>query len=199
MMWKEWIFKYRGYLPVIPCLVLILFSNPSQKAAITSLLLVVFGEATRIFSVAYTGGKTRSNRTNADRLITDGPYSRVRNPIYIGNFFIGLGLVFLFNVWMPYILLIYVPLFLFEYGTIISVEESFLFSKFGDEYRRYRQSVSSILPLCKRYKGEKVIPSFIGAFKSERDTFITIFVVYLLTFIVWCLNTNISNRLMSRM
>ncbi|MEA3431465.1 MAG: hypothetical protein U9R01_02125 [candidate division WOR-3 bacterium] len=118
---------------------------------------------------------------------------------YVGNFFIGLGFIFLFNVWVPYIFLIYIPLFLIEYGIIMNVEENFLFSKFGDGYRRYRQNVPSILPLFKRYDGEKVTPNFIKALKSERHTLITILIVYLLTFIVWSLNTNISNRLMPPM
>ncbi len=198
-MWKEWIFKHRGYLPVLPCLVIIFFSNPSQRAMVASLFLVAFGETIRLLSVAYIGGRTRNDRTNAEKLVTNGPYSIVRNPIYVGNFFIGLGYIFLFNVWMPYIFLIYIPLFLVEYGIIMNVEENFLLSKFESNYRRYKQNVPSVLPLFKRYNGEKVTPNFVRALKSERDTLITILIVYILTFIVWSLNTNISNRLMPRM
>lgn len=166
---------------------------------VASLFLVAFGETIRLLSVAYIGGRTRNDRTNAEKLVTNGPYSIVRNPIYVGNFFIGLGYIFLFNVWMPYIFLIYIPLFLVEYGIIMNVEENFLLSKFESNYRRYKQNVPSVLPLFKRYNGEKVTPNFVRALKSERDTLITILIVYLLTFIVWSLNTNISNRLMPRM
>ena len=183
-MQKNWIFKYRGYLPVIPGLILIFFSNLSRNSIIVSIFFVILGEFIRIYSVAYTGKETRSNKTKAETLISDGPYSMVRNPIYLGNFFIGLGFIFLFNVWMPYIILLYIFFFSVEYGIIISVEEKFLFEKFGDKYKKYKESVAIILPIHKRYSGEKIIPDFNASFKSERDTFITILIVYLLTCVV---------------
>ncbi len=183
-MQKNWIFKYRGYLPVIPGLILIFFSNLSRNSIIVSIFFVILGEFLRIYSVAYTGKETRSNKTKAETLISDGPYSMVRNPIYLGNFFIGLGFIFLFNVWMPYIILLYIFFFSVEYGIIISVEEKFLFEKFGEKYKKYKESVPIILPIRKRYREEKVIPDFKASLKSERDTFITILIVYLLTCVV---------------
>ncbi|OYD14226.1 hypothetical protein CH333_08520 [candidate division WOR-3 bacterium JGI_Cruoil_03_44_89] len=185
MMWKKWIFRYRGCIPVLPCLVLILLSNPCRKPVVVSLLLVVFGELIRILSTAYIGGRSRSSEIKAKRLISDGPYSRVRNPIYIGNFFIGLGFVFLFNVWVSYILPIYISLFLVEYAIIINTEENFLLTKFEEEYKRYKQSVPSIIPLLRRYNGERITPNFIRALKSERDTLVTIILVYLLAYLAW--------------
>ncbi|MCD5384264.1 isoprenylcysteine carboxylmethyltransferase family protein [candidate division WOR-3 bacterium] len=181
---KKWIFKHRGCLPVLPGLLLILFSKPYKETLIISLFLMALGELIRIFSVAYIGGRTRGSRTNAERLVTAGPYGIVRNPIYIGNFFIGMGFVSLFNLWLPWMFLIYIPLFFLEYKIIIDVEEEFLLAKFGDEYRRYRRDVPSIFPLPKRYNRDKINPDFIRALKSERDTFITIVLVYLLTYLV---------------
>ena len=88
----EWFFKYRDYTP-IPLIIALLFVNdPTVFSATIGLLAVVFGELFRIYTVAFIGtvSRTRSDSTG-QKLVTNGPFGIVRNPLYVGNFFIVLG------------------------------------------------------------------------------------------------------------
>jgi len=79
------------------------------------------------------GGKHR--RIHADTLVQDGLFAHCRNPLYIGNIFIQLGLLGVLNSPAGYAL--GVPFVLLVYGAIVTAEEEFLRGKFGAEYERY--------------------------------------------------------------
>lgn len=68
-------------------------------------------------------------------LVTDGPFRWSRNPLYLANIILYIGITLLFNALWPFVLLI--PLFgLFEWG-VIRREERYLLAKFGEPYRAY--------------------------------------------------------------
>lgn len=74
-------------------------------------------------------GKPRS-------LITEGPYARTRNPIYLGFLCISLGIALLF----ANVLALVGPLLFFSFISmfIIPFEEEILIKTFGDNYSKYR-------------------------------------------------------------
>lgn len=79
------------------------------------------------------GGNQR--RVYAEDLVTEGLFSHVRNPLYVGNalIIVGLGIMsnsLLFN-------LILTPLFLFFYQAIVRAEEDYLQNRFGQDFVRY--------------------------------------------------------------
>jgi len=82
-------------------------------------------------------------------LIRSGPYSFVRNPLYIAFFFYLLGLGLILSPSMTYIVNPLFALFLIPY-TIR--EEKILSKKFGSEYTDYRSAVPAIFPFKKRIK-----------------------------------------------
>jgi protein-S-isoprenylcysteine O-methyltransferase Ste14 len=84
----------------------------------------------------YTLGRSFSVRPKAVALVTNGIYSRIRNPIYIfGEFFlIGVALI-IWRIEMLAILLILIPIQVLRARREAAVLES----KFGDEYREYRK------------------------------------------------------------
>jgi protein-S-isoprenylcysteine O-methyltransferase Ste14 len=68
-------------------------------------------------------------------LVTGGPFRWTRNPLYLANVLIYLGIALLVNALWPLLLLI--PLIvLFEWG-VIRREERYLLAKFGEPYRAY--------------------------------------------------------------
>jgi protein-S-isoprenylcysteine O-methyltransferase Ste14 len=73
------------------------------------------------------------------RLVFDGPYRFSRNPDYIGQALVYVGVALLANSWWP---LFIFPLVLFVVQRfVIEREERYLEGKFGEEYREYRARV----------------------------------------------------------
>jgi len=73
------------------------------------------------------------------RLVLSGPYRYSRNPDYIGQLVLSLGITLVANTWWP-ILLLPPVLGLIECG-VVRREEKYLETKFGQEYRNYKQCV----------------------------------------------------------
>ena len=72
-------------------------------------------------------------------LVTKGPYSFSRNPIYVGLTALYLGLVILFDIVWGFFFLI--PLLAAVHFLVILREEEYLEEKFGQKYRDYKNSV----------------------------------------------------------
>jgi protein-S-isoprenylcysteine O-methyltransferase Ste14 len=155
---KDRIFFYRGYLQglFIAFLVLYVWFFPTHSflrgrldtfADIVGIGNLILGAILRIWAVSHPGRHTRSRTIKAPSLITAGPYACVRNPIYLANFLIGLGLVVLAEAII--LIPVYSIVFGLPYRKIVDQEEGFLRKKFGDEFRRYCEVVPRWLPRLK--------------------------------------------------
>jgi len=72
-------------------------------------------------------------------VVTDGPYRRTRNPLYLAGLGVFLGVGFFINGLAPFLLL--VPLAaLLQWGVIMR-EERYLAAKFGETYLAYQTRV----------------------------------------------------------
>ena len=83
------LFRNRSWLPVPFVLVTLL--APAHSSGINWLIggiLIVFGEWIRMSGVAAAGTVTRRRSREVQRLVTYGIFRWVRNPLYVGNFFI---------------------------------------------------------------------------------------------------------------
>ena len=76
-------------------------------------------------------------------LLTIGPYAYMRHPIYLGAWFITLGLGLLFG--FPLIALVFM---LIWFNLIVHFEEKELLEIYGREYEEYRKKVPKFIP-CK--------------------------------------------------
>jgi protein-S-isoprenylcysteine O-methyltransferase Ste14 len=78
------------------------------------------------------------------RLITQGPYSFVRNPIYLGMFGMMVAAGLALHNWK----LLPAAVVLFAVGTVIRVrsEEKLLRAAFGEEFEAYARRVSAVFP-----------------------------------------------------
>lgn len=153
---REFFFRHRDHVPIpvaAGSLVLLWYWHPDLAAgrpwlavglSVLAAVFIFAGEAIRIWAVGHSGTTTRAKSLKAAALATGGPYAVVRNPIYVGNFVLGLGFVLLTRV--AWVAIAYVVFFAIQYSLIVSIEEEFLEGKFGDEYRSYKKSVRRFLP-----------------------------------------------------
>ena len=138
---------FLGLLPVIPAAFLI---QPRDWNALPVLIRCVAlagiggGLLLRAWAAAHAGSHTRSGTIEGGNLASSGPYSRVRNPIYLGNFILGLGMVALLGD--PWLLPLHFVTFTVLYATIIPAEEQYLAREFGPAYQAYVANVPRLLP-----------------------------------------------------
>ena len=142
---------------------------------------MLLGEYIRICAVRYAGGRTRTRKVGAPSLTVSGPYSICRNPLYLGNIIIYIGVVFLAGG--PYLRELVVIVFAFfciQYALIISLEEQVLKQMFKDEYLNYCLRVPRLLPKITTWvhSSESTL-SLIKTFKTEKRTLQNISLVIL--------------------
>ncbi len=153
----NWIFRYRGVLPL-----LLVFPAAWSMADFRYLgeshelqhiwswgcvAISILGYILRITTVGFVPRGTSGRNTlaqRADSLNTSGWYSVMRNPLYLGNFLIGLGFV---STSVDLLLvLVYVGFFWLYYERVISAEECYLEQKFGAEYKAWAAVTPVFLP-----------------------------------------------------
>jgi|SRR5579863_5996154 len=80
---------------------------------------------------------------HGEQLVADGPFRRVRNPLYLGNMLLVVGVGFLASRVGAAFLII--AMFLFVYRLILREETTLLESQ-GESYRRYYDAVPRLIP-----------------------------------------------------
>lgn len=109
---------------------------------VIGLFVTILGEAIRgaTIGLAYIirGGKDK--KVHAENLVTEGIFRHCRNPLYVGNILMLLGVGILSNSWI-YLGIVF-PIFLFIYQSIVMAEENFLQNKFGFDFTNYCQRVN---------------------------------------------------------
>ncbi len=134
--------KLRFYLGWISAAVVISIAQTSTAGFLAGIPFIIFGELIRIWAQGCIEKRTK--------LAVWGPYAYVRNPLYVGNFLIGLGFVLILsNVW---IVIAYLVGFFFLYRHLIISEEKYLASEHGAAFEDYCKSVPRFFPSLKKYR-----------------------------------------------
>ena len=143
-------FKHRGVL--LPIAVLLLFvpsprlSQDPAWIGVVGLVVAVIGQVIRIATIglAYIIRGGKDHRVYAEELVTTGMYAHSRNPMYLANLFLLVGLALASNSWV--FVLVGVSLAVTMHAAIIAAEEDYLRSTFGAEVERYCARVPRIFP-----------------------------------------------------
>lgn len=122
----------RKGLVLVGCLV----GAPSWPAWAIGLLALLLGSALHV----WTKGVLEQNQ----RLVTAGPYRWTRNPFYLANLSIDLGLCLVIG-WL-WLALVYLLLWTIAYHGTIAREEAHLRQLFGEALDRYRARVPRLRP-----------------------------------------------------
>ncbi|HEX6741254.1 MAG TPA: isoprenylcysteine carboxylmethyltransferase family protein [Sphingomicrobium sp.] len=111
-------------------------------------VLLLMGGAVYLFVASSTAlGKNWSfeARMRTDHeLIRNGPYARVRHPIYLGMLLFLLGLAVALGHWLQVVVAI--PMFIIGTTIRTRLEDHLLESQFGQDFRDYAQSTPALLP-----------------------------------------------------
>lgn len=150
-------FRYRNFLFIVLYLLLFIPSPPlfGEKrlgsdyywvAIVLGLSITVLGQLIRggTIGLAYIVRGGRDKKVYADGLVTEGIFSHVRNPLYVGNILMLLGVGVLANS-LLYTFVV-MPVFLFIYQCIVLAEEHFLRNKFGNDFEEYTKNVHRWIP-----------------------------------------------------
>jgi protein-S-isoprenylcysteine O-methyltransferase Ste14 len=118
------LYKYRALVAVPFFVVLVMRSRPVGSLLIP-IILTLIGLGVRAWAAGYIGKTGRGRDFHSEFRITSGPYKLLRHPLYIGNFFLVTGTLFLFNPvrWLAAVL---IGIFLIEYGLFIVAEEKYI-------------------------------------------------------------------------
>jgi protein-S-isoprenylcysteine O-methyltransferase Ste14 len=144
---------------------------------VAGIALILFGQIIRVSARGYKAEHSWESRA----LIQGGPYQVVRNPMYLGIFLIGLGVVLVIFKWWA--IVIFIIVFIIRYILLIHNEEKKLSLMFPDTYKKYCQKVPRILPsLPKMIKLDIVeyLPLKITWFKKEIGSILTLLLLILL-------------------
>jgi len=106
--------------------------------------LVTLGAILRSWAGSYLHSSiVHDAALHGEQLVADGPYRHVRNPLYLGNVFLAMGLGFLASRFG--FLVISIGMLLFVYRLILR-EETTLLQTQGERYRRYLAAVPRLVP-----------------------------------------------------
>ncbi len=171
------LFPYRGMIWGTTGLLVFLFAQVKTTFFISGLLILAIGEIFRIWGVGYIKNY-RGPMFEVAELTTTGPYAFVRNPLYLANGIIGIGI----SLFSGYIFMIplFFLLFLLLYHPIICAEEQFLANKFKEEYINYHQNVPRYFPIFRPYPHPSGSFSWNVILIKETHTITTLIIISIL-------------------
>ncbi|MES1214252.1 MAG: isoprenylcysteine carboxylmethyltransferase family protein [Bacteroidota bacterium] len=151
--YRNWIFiLFYGalFIPSWPLFPESGFGNHYYIWPITiGLSVTILGQLIRGLTIglAYIVRGGKEGKPYAEGLVTEGIFNHCRNPLYVGNILMLLGIGVLANS-LVYVAIV-IPIFLFVYQAIVLAEENFLRGKFGSGYDDYCKKVNRWWPNLK--------------------------------------------------
>jgi protein-S-isoprenylcysteine O-methyltransferase Ste14 len=185
------LFKLRGIIPLLVLLIGITIDfirqsrAPDQHWINTNIWywvcfgISLFGETLRIYTVGYTPKGTSGRNKDAqvaDQLNTQGIYSLTRNPLYLANFIIWIGIALVFqNTWF---VIGFVIFFAWFYSEIIKTETFFLINKYGQSYLDWAAKTPVFFPRLKGFKPNTRQFNWYKVARKEKNGIAAIFGVF---------------------
>lgn len=132
----RWVASHRVLVTIPAVALLFALARPSTRSILGGVVLVLFGETLRVWS----SGHIEKNKA----LAAGGPYRFTRNPLYLGNFLLGLGFAVMSG---RYALIALFPvLFYLVYAPVIRDEEGVLRKRFGSLFDDMCRRVPRFFP-----------------------------------------------------
>ena len=170
MDFRKFFFKLRSYTPIPLLVCLLATADPHLPSFLYGLGLIFSGELFRLWAVAHAGGSTRTRKVGAPEFVTSGPFAHTRNPLYIANTVIYVGITFLAGG-KPLWIAIALGFSILQYSLIVSLEEETLKRLFTAEYRLYCRGVPRWRPRITPWEWRlPKSPDWKDAWRNEKHT-----------------------------
>jgi protein-S-isoprenylcysteine O-methyltransferase Ste14 len=142
------------------------FSSASLALLIAAFLVAAIGAALRTWGSSYLGaGVVEDGSMHGNRILADGPYRYLRNPLYLGTILHTLAISLLMPSYGALFTVVAITLLQFR---LIAVEEPFLQQQLGEAYLEYKRRVPRILPALRaRVPASGARPQWLAAILSE--------------------------------
>lgn len=120
------------------------FSSAAPAVLVAGALAAGLGAWLRVWGASYLGYTTVHHRAlQSSAVVADGPYRFLRNPLYVGGWFMVLALCLLMPAaGAPFSLVLMSVFFL----RLTLAEEAFLTTRQGETYLRYQAAVPRFIP-----------------------------------------------------
>jgi protein-S-isoprenylcysteine O-methyltransferase Ste14 len=164
-------FRWRGAIAgilLVPATFVSLFSFPLLKTgswaqfALHAMAWATFlaGAALRFWSAIYLGGRKERE------LVSDGPYSIVRHPLYLGSVLLGASAALFLE--SPLVLAALLIVVVVLGATTVRIEEGVLRSRHGDSaYDDYSARVAALVPSWRTFYTPRRITLDVNALRLE--------------------------------
>lgn len=176
----QFLFRWRSFLPLLLLLpASIAFTVNADMIArygdlfsdtwgLVGMLVSLGGLLIRWITAGYVPAGTSGRNTTEQRafeLNTTGMYSICRNPLYLGNFFIILGVIVSIKVW--WMVAIFILAYWLYIERIIAAEEAFLTESFGHTYTQWATQTPAFWPDFKKWQAPALPFSFKTVLRRE--------------------------------
>lgn len=120
------------------------FTVASHVIIVAAALIAAVGALSRVWGTAYLGPATVQNiEMKAGAVMADGPYRYVRNPLYLGLWFMVAAMAFLMPPTGALFAMTLLTVFLLR---LILGEEAFLSAQLSEPYQAYLFTVPRLIP-----------------------------------------------------
>ncbi len=137
----------KARIPLALAFLLFVLTQLEPAWFLPGLAISVAGEALQVWCL----GTIRTRK----QLTMTGPYLFARNPMYIGRFFLILGVLVMTG--NPLLIAFYVLLYYFYMVNRVKREEKALAECFGDAYAAYCRDVPPYLPTLRRFEARQLL------------------------------------------
>ena len=190
----NWLFKYRSYLPV--SLFVLYYVGLIQMDTSLELFqqynwlifcfcISLLGQFIRIISVGKVPIGTSGRNTKQQKAVSvniSGIYSIVRHPLYLGNYFMWLGMFLLIPIiWLQ---IVFSLIYWVYYERIMIAEEDFLRYKFSSDYTNWAARTPAFIPSFKRFVKNPLPYKYKNIIRREYTSLSAMIIIFLFLFII---------------
>lgn len=157
------------------------FSVAATGVIVAGALVAAIGMVLRVWGAAYLGYSTvHHEEMQGGAVMAAGPFRYMRNPLYLGGWFMMLAICLLMAPSGALFAMVLVTIF---YVRLILGEEAFLAAKLGEPYKEYLRTVPRLVPrLRSSLPASEARPQWLTAILTELNP-IGVFVT--LAFLSW--------------